>query len=168
MEQITGDAVRGRLLLKDGGQPVVMRVALSYTAMAGAWRNMKAECGPVGFDFDRVREEAREQWNQWLSRVPVNKVESGHLPRFYTDLFFALAGRRTCSDFDGAWLDSQPDQPVVRQIPLDPVTGRPRHRHFNSDAWWGAQWSILPLWLKFYPEVIRDFCRMFLRLLPGM
>ncbi|MEM6551222.1 MAG: GH92 family glycosyl hydrolase [Planctomycetota bacterium] len=161
LQEARGGAVRAQLTLPDETDTVVMRVALSYTSMEGAWRNMQAEAETFGFDFDAVRDDAIAEWGRWLSRVDASTVDADYRPRFATDLFFALAGRRTCSDADGAWLDSQGETPVVRHIPIDPATGQPGYRHFNSDALWGAQWSIIPLWLDHYPDVIRDFCESF-------
>ena len=63
---------------------VMMRVALSPTSIEEAWKNMEAE--QKGWQFDEVRAEAKQLWNQELSKV---KIES-HLPDvmkiFYTGL----------------------------------------------------------------------------------
>jgi predicted alpha-1,2-mannosidase len=140
-------------------QPVVMRVAISYTSCDAAWANLHAECDRP--DFDAIRQQARDEWNQWLGRIEVDGGDPQRRARFYTDLFFALAGRRTCSDADGTYIDNTGPTPVVRQIPLD-ENGRPRYRHFNSDSFWGAQWTITPLWSIAYPRIVDEFCRCFL------
>ncbi|MDQ3815577.1 MAG: glycoside hydrolase family 92 protein, partial [Armatimonadota bacterium] len=61
----------------------------------------------------------------------------------------------------GTYIDNTGPTPTVQRIPCDGA-GQPRYRHFNSDAFWGAQWSITPLWSLAYPEVVEQFCSCFL------
>ena len=104
-----------------------------------------------------MRKEARTTWNQWLSRIEVEGGTDAQKTKFYTDLFHALKGRRRVSDVDGKYLDNTGDLPVVRQIPLD-EDGRPLYDHHNSDAFWGAAWSLNLLWSLAWPEVTNSFC----------
>jgi predicted alpha-1,2-mannosidase len=158
---IEGELLRAQLLLGAMSQPLVMAVAISYTSIDAAWENMHAEAEPFRYDFDAVRSDAREEWNRWLSRIEVTGGTDVQRGRFYTDLYFALLGRRTCSDHSGSYIDNTGPAPKVRQIPLD-ESNRPRYRHFNSDAFWGAQWSITPLWSIAYPEMVEQFCHCFM------
>jgi predicted alpha-1,2-mannosidase len=137
---------------------VTMKVGISYTSTAAAWDNLRAEA--AGKDFDQLRDESRDEWNDLLGRIRVEGGTPEQRGRFYTDLYTSLLGRRTASDHAGTYIDNSGAKPRVRQIPLD-AEGRPRYRHYNSDAWWGAQWSIIPLWLLVYPELIDGFCRCF-------
>lgn len=157
LESIEGKAVRFRFDL-GALDAVEMKVAISYTSRAAAWENLEGETG--GHDFDAARAQTRDEWNRWLGRIEVEGGTDEQRARFYTDLFFALAGRRTFSDLRGTYVDNIGDAPVMRQIPLD-ENGKPRYRHMNSDSLWGAQWSIIPFWSLFYPEVIGDFCHCF-------
>jgi predicted alpha-1,2-mannosidase len=159
VSSIEGEDIRARLALGQVEKPVAMKVALSYTSSAAAWHNLLMEVGDR--DFDTVRKEARDEWNTWLGRIHVEGSDTERRARFYTDLFFALAGRRTFSDYAGTYIDNTGDAPVVRQIPLND-SGQPKYRHFNSDSFWGAQWSIIPLWSLAYPEIIEQFCHCFL------
>src|SRR5690606_29361642 len=111
--------------------------------------------------FNTIRQEAHDEWNTWLGRIHVEGKDEVQRARFYTDLFFALAGRRTFSDHAGTYIDNTGDEPLVRQLPLN-ESGQPKYRHFNSDSFWGAQWSIIPLWSLVYPEIIEQFCYCFL------
>jgi putative alpha-1,2-mannosidase len=62
--------------------PVLVKVALSYTSIEAARRNLEAEL--PHWDFDRVVSESRQDWNQW----------------------HALLGRRIVSDADGSYCDN--------------------------------------------------------------
>lgn len=142
------------LHLADTGQAVLMKLGLSYVDEQGALRNMEAELDH--WDFDRVVEESRAEWNGWLSKIRVSGGSEKQRVRFYTDLFHALQGRRTISDVDGRYSDQTAADRKIRQIPLD-RQGKPEFSHFNSDSFWGAQWTIQTLWPLAYPRVASDF-----------
>jgi predicted alpha-1,2-mannosidase len=156
---VDGEQLRARLDLGRPAGPVTLQVALSYTSCAAAWANLRAEV--AGGGFDDIRRAARDEWQSWLARIEVEGGTEEQRGRFYADLYFALLGRRTASDHAGTYIDNTGPAPAVRQIPLDEA-GQPRYRHFNSDAFWGAQWSIIPLWSLAYPEMIDQFCACFL------
>ncbi len=147
--------VQARLSLGRPTAPVTIKVGVSYTSLAAARANLAAEMGDKTFDV--LRAEARDDWNAHLGRIAIEGGDSTRHARFYTDLYFALLGRRTVSDATGTYFDNTGATPVVRQIPLT-SDGRPHHRHFSSDAFWGVQWSLAPLWAIVYPEIVDEFC----------
>src|SRR5690606_4332551 len=121
--------------------------------------NLAAEAD--GKNFDQLHAEARADWNAHLSRIVVEGGDPIRRARFYTDLYFSLLARRTVSDVAGTYFDHTGPSPRIRQIPLN-ADARPRHRHFRSDAFWGAQWSLVPLWALVYPELVDEFCHAFM------
>jgi predicted alpha-1,2-mannosidase len=48
------------------------------------------------------------------------------------------------------------EEPRIRQIPLDD-SGKPKFNYYNSDSFWGAQWTITTLWQLVYPEIAEEF-----------
>ena len=137
------------------GDVIQLKVAISYCGREQARLNRTTEL--PGWDFDHVRQQAHDTWNQWLGRIEVEGGTDAQRTKFYTDLFHALKGRRRVSDVNGKYIDNTGDLPVVRQIPLD-VNGRPSYDHHNSDAFWGAAWSLNLLWSLAWPEVTSSFC----------
>jgi len=138
-----------------------MKVAISYVSIEEAKRNLQSEL--PHWDFDRVVKESAKDWNAWLGRI---EVEGGTLTeqrRFYTDLWHALQGRRIVSDVSGTYIDNTGAKPVARQMPLD-ANGRPLFNQYNSDSFWGAQWSLNTLWHLVYPEVTESFINSFLEM----
>ena len=133
---------------------VLMKVALSYVDEKGAQQNLRAELDH--WDFDRVLRESKDEWNRWLSRILVSGGSPLQQTRFYTDLFHSLQGRRTLSDVDGRYSDQTSAERKIGQIPLT-EGGVPQFRHFNSDSFWGAQWTIQTLWPLVYPDIASDF-----------
>ncbi|WP_114751505.1 GH92 family glycosyl hydrolase [Pleomorphovibrio marinus] len=141
-------------------KPLHMKVAISYTSSENAANNLEEEL--KGWDFDGVVEETQEVWNEMLSRIRVEGNSLDQRRRFYTDLWKALQGRRTLSDVNGAYPDNTGEEFRIGQIPLD-ESGKPKFRHFNSDSFWGAQWTIAVLWGLVYPEIVEEFCNSFLQ-----
>ena len=136
-----------------------MKVGLSYVSIEQARRNLDAEL--PHWDFDRVRRESREVWNQWLGKIEVDGGSPTQRKKFYTDLWHALLGRRLTSDVDGKYCDMTGPAPRVRQIPLD-AQGRPLYNHYNSDAFWMTFWNLNQLWGIAYPRTYSEFVRFLL------
>ena len=136
-------------------EPVVLKVAISYTSVASARANLEAEM--PHWDFDRVVRESRDDWNQWLGRLEVTGGTEAQRTKFYTDLWHALLGRRIVSDADGSYCDMTGSEAVVRKVALA-ADGRPLFPHHNFDALWGSQWNLNLLWSFAYPEVMDAFC----------
>ncbi len=157
--RVAGDTVQGEeagcraLFQVPAGGHVQVKVAISYCSVANARQNLAEECDH--WDFDRVRAESRAEWDEALGRIEVEGAEDRYFVKFYTDLWHSLLGRRLVSDRNGQYMDRTGPEPVVRQIPLD-ETGKPRYHHFNSDAFWGAQWTLNTLWPLLCPDHMGD------------
>jgi predicted alpha-1,2-mannosidase len=44
----------------------------------------------------------------------------------------------------------------IGQIPLN-GNGKPKFNHYNSDSFWGAQWTLNTLWHLVYPRISEEF-----------
>lgn len=137
-----------------------MKVALSYTTAENAALNKKEEL--PHWNFDKVVKETQEIWNELLGRIEVEGNTETQQRRFYTDLWKSLQGRRTISDVNGAYPDNTGNSFRVGKLPLD-NNGKPLFRHFNSDSFWGAQWTINVLWGLVYPEIAEEFANSLLQ-----
>jgi len=155
VESVSGKAAGAYVTFAPATGPVLMKVAISYTGLDGARRNLSAEL--PHWDFDRVVRESRDDWNRWLGRIEVEGGTPAERTRFYTDLWHALLGRRVVSDVDGAYCDNTGDSSRIFKVRTGP-DGKPMFPHHNFDAFWGAHWSINLLWSLAYPEVIDAFC----------
>ncbi len=157
--QETGDTLSGPntgawVNFSPSGKPLLMKVALSYTSLAGARLNMRTEV--PHWDFDRVVNESRDEWDRYLGRIEVHTSNLQAKQRFYTDLWHALLGRRDISDVDGSYCDNTGAASKIRKTGLD-RHGNP-YPHYNFDALWGAQWNLSLLWGLSYPEITNGFC----------
>ena len=142
------------------GEPVLMKAGISYTSIKNAANNIKAEL-PL-WNFDKVVEDSHNEWESLLSRIEVKGGSDLDQKRFYTDLWHSLQGRRMISDVNGAYPDNTSDTFRVGQIPLN-ENGKPKFNHYNSDSFWGAQWTINTLWGLVYPEIKEEFVQSLLQ-----
>ncbi|HEX9152788.1 MAG TPA: GH92 family glycosyl hydrolase, partial [Flavobacterium sp.] len=133
---------------------VLMKVGISYTSVENANKNIKEEL--PHWDFDRVITASKNEWNNLLGRIKVDGGTATDQRRFYTDLWHALQGRRIINDVNGAYPDNTGEKFRIGQLPLD-ENGKPKFNHYNSDAFWGAQWTINTLWGLVYPEIMEEF-----------
>ena len=83
-------------------ESVDLTVGLSFVDVDGAKNNYMAEI--AGKDFDSVRKEAYDLWNQELSRVKVEGGTDEEKSVFYTALYHTLIDPRICSDVDGRYV----------------------------------------------------------------
>lgn len=132
---------------------VQMKVAISYVSEEQARLNLAAEL--PHWDFERVVRESKQEWNEWLGKVSITGGTPAQRTKFYTDLWHSLLGRRTFSDVNGKYIDNTRDKPVVRQVELD-AKGQPVRSTYNSDAFWGSQWTLNVLWSIAYPKLMGD------------
>ena len=142
------------LTLDGSAKPVLMKVGVSYVSTAQAKLNIDTELNH--WDFDKVVAASRNEWNERLGRIEIEGNTEKQHRRFYTDLWKSLQGRRIISDANGQYCDMTGDTPRTRQIPLD-ANGNPKFNHYNSDSFWGAQWTITTLWELVYPEIAEEF-----------
>ncbi|MGO4770498.1 GH92 family glycosyl hydrolase [Flavobacterium sp. W22_SRS_FK3] len=133
---------------------ILMKAGISYTSVENAAVNIEAEL--PHWDFDKVVTDSRIEWNNLLSRIKVEGGTDVDQRRFYTDLWHALQGRKIISDANGAYPDNTGEKFRIGQLPLN-AAGKPKFNHYNSDAFWGAQWTINTLWGLVYPEIMDEF-----------
>ncbi|WP_407560860.1 glycoside hydrolase domain-containing protein [Streptomyces sp. 184] len=145
----------------DAGAQVQVKVALSFTGVAGARRNLAAEL--PGWDFDAVKAASQEHWNRLLGRIDVEGGSEQQQVKFYTDMFHVLCGRSVISDTDGTYLDNTWQHRKVNKIPSD-ARGVPRFAMYNYDALWLTQWNLNTVLGLAYPEIYSSIVQSQLRM----
>jgi len=145
------------------GDEIKVKISISYTSIENARQNMDAECNH--WDFDQVRENARDEWNNWLGKIEVKGGTRNQQVKFYTDLWHVLLGRHKLNDISGDYPDytsgerhgSHTDAELkVRTLPKDAL-GKAKYNMYNSDAFWLTQWNLNTLWGLAWPELLDDF-----------
>ena len=136
------------------GEQIMMKVGISYVSIEQAELNLKTELNH--WDFETVVQDSKNQWNDYLSRIQIKGNTKDQQIRFYTDLWHALQGRRIISDVNGKYSDMTGEKQRIGQIPLN-GNGKPKFNHYNSDSFWGAQWTLNTLWHLVYPRISEEF-----------
>jgi predicted alpha-1,2-mannosidase len=160
MTELTGDSagVSSKYDVK-AGEVVKMKVAISYTSIDNARKNLEVECS--SWDFDAVRNETRKVWNEWLGKIDVQGGEADQKIKFYTDLWHVLLGRQKINDLSGDYPDRTSGTRIgnftdaifkVKQLPKD-ANGKLKYNMYSSDAFWLTQWNLNILWGLGWPEV---------------
>jgi predicted alpha-1,2-mannosidase len=126
------------------GDQICIHTGISLVGEAQARLNMDGELNPFGWDFDAVVRHARQTWGGLLGSVEVEGATQEQREMFYTCLYRAYSAKSVISDADGSYLDSNKQ--------LRRLQG-PGSAMYSSDALWGCQWTLFPLWTLVKPDL---------------
>ncbi len=84
--------------------PVVVKMGLSFTGIAGARTNLAVETNNFGFDFNAVRQALHQQWNVLLHQVNVSGGTHDQQVVFYTALYHSVLDPNVIGDVDGQYM----------------------------------------------------------------
>ncbi|NQX40862.1 alpha-1,2-mannosidase, putative [Pedobacter steynii] len=144
------------------GDQLQMKIAISYTSLENARHNLEVEC--PGWDFNLIRNESKNVWNDWLGKIDVKGGSIAQQRKFYTDLWHVLLGRHKITDVSGDYPDrsNRAGEPAlsdtsfrIKQVPKM-ANGLLKYDMYNTDAWWLTQWNLNVLWGLGWPEVQDD------------
>jgi predicted alpha-1,2-mannosidase len=83
------------------GEQILLKVAISHVSLEGARKNLEAEL--PGWDFDKVRADARAAWNKELSKIEVSGGTPEQTTNFYTALYHTMIQPNVFNDVDGRY-----------------------------------------------------------------
>ncbi len=99
---VDGTGLRCVLHFDDAGQaPLLVKASVSAVDSDGALANLASE--PSGFDFDKVRAEARTAWETELNRVRIEPLSETDRQIFHTAHYHSLLAPTVFSDSDGRY-----------------------------------------------------------------
>ncbi|MCY1722462.1 GH92 family glycosyl hydrolase [Prolixibacteraceae bacterium Z1-6] len=122
---------------------VQLRTGISYVNIENARENLQKEVtNPFGWDFDAVRKNNVDTWNDLLQRVKITTNNRIEKVRFYNNVYRSLC-RNTFSDINGEWIDA--DENIQKmEDPTSPALG--------CDAFWNTFWNLNQFWNLVTPE----------------
>jgi len=125
--------------------PVVqVRTGISLVSIENASENLETEMSePFGWDFDAVRQNQVDTWNDLMSRVLISTNNRLEKKRFYNTVYRSLSTRNTWSDVNGEWRGT--DGTVHRLMDPD-------HVALGCDAFWNTFWNLNQMWNLITPE----------------
>ena len=131
----------------DGSNSVKMKVGISYVSVDNAKDNLATELS--GWDFDAVKESAREQWNESLDKVQVKGGDKDDLTMFYTALYHSILLPSIFDDCNGQYVGM--DDKIY--------TVESGHHVYATFSGWDTYRTQAQLWGMLYPEAASDFCQ---------
>jgi predicted alpha-1,2-mannosidase len=141
--ELQGKSIQAVLHYKTSAQEkILMKTAVSGVDEAGAMKNLEAEA--PHWNFDAVREQAAQTWEENLSRI---RVDGGTLKQkqiFYTSLYHSLLAPTIFDDVDGRYRGMDGQNHTLE-------TGE---HNFSTFSLWDTYRAAHPLLTIVKPELI--------------
>lgn len=127
---------------RNTGRSIGYKFAISYVSVENAKANLKAE--NPGWDFDSVRSDAEQAWNERLSLIEVEGTDHARIVQFYTHLYHAFMFPSLFSDVNGEYMGADGNVHVSR---------RPVYTNFSN---WDTYRTQIQLISMLDPETASD------------
>lgn len=149
-------------------EAVLVKVAISHVSIEGARKNLEAEL--PGWDFEKVRADAKAAWNKELSKIEVSGGTDEQTTNFYTALYHTMIQPNVFSDVDGSYLGMDKkvhvlspgfSRPVAGMKP--PKGGTQNGEHYTVFSLWDTFRAAHPLYTIIDQRRTVDFINTFIR-----
>jgi predicted alpha-1,2-mannosidase len=102
IDESAASDVKGCYVSWDTGTQVMMKIGMSFVSVDNAMLNLSSEC--PHWDFDGVRNQAAQHWQDMLSRIEVSSENDQAYKLFYTNLYRCLLHPNVFNDVNGDYL----------------------------------------------------------------
>ncbi|WP_234572641.1 GH92 family glycosyl hydrolase [Rhodohalobacter sp. 614A] len=137
------------------GEQIMMQTGISLVSIEQARLNLETEMDPYDWNFNKVRADNKQTWNDLLSVIEVEGGTEENKTKFYTNLYRAYAGRTTWSDVNGKYMDMYEN---VQQVP------DPEMPVYGSDGFWMTFWNLNQLWSLATPDIANNWVKSMLEI----
>lgn len=124
----------------------LLKVGLSYVSAANAEMNLKREI--PGWDFNKIRMEARTAWNEALGHIQISGGTESERKVFYTALYHSLLHPSVFSDVNGDYIGF--DNRLHRAL------GRAQYANYSG---WDIYRSQVQLITMLFPKIGSDLAQ---------
>ena len=148
--ELAGDQIGYWFTFADvaAGEQIQVQMGVSFVSCENARANLDAEQG--GFNFDKVRADAHETWEQDLGRIKVTGGTEKQKQVFYTALYHALIHPSVLSDVNGEY-------PLMEGRGTGKV--EKGHKRYSVFSLWDTYRNVHQLLTLVYPERQADMLR---------
>jgi predicted alpha-1,2-mannosidase len=137
----TGTDIGAALSFKTtAGKAIYVKVGISYVSIANAALNLKAE--QSGFDFNKVKADAQNDWNSQLSKIQTSGGSTTNDTIFYTALYHVLMHPNINSDVNGQYR-SEGTQAIETAV---------GYNHYTIYSLWDTYRNLHSLLTLVYPD----------------
>ncbi|SHJ29311.1 GH92 family glycosyl hydrolase [Pseudozobellia thermophila] len=127
-------------------EQILVKVALSYTSIEGARKNLETEI--PDWEFDKVKQSASEIWNRELSKITIDGGTEEQKQVFTTALYRSLLSQYISQDVDGRYFGS--DGKIHKAEGFD---------FYGSFSCWDTYRTQHPLLTLIAPEHVDDYIK---------
>ena len=121
---------------------VQYKIGVSYVSVENARQNLEAE--NTAWDFEAVRRQAENKWNEYLSKIEVEGTNPDRITQFYTHLYRVFIHPNVCSDVNGEYMGA------------DFQVHRTRTKQYTSFSNWDTYRTQIQLLAMLDPGVASD------------
>ena len=133
--------------LKDNA-PLKMKMGTSFTSIENARKNLEAEI--TGWDFESVKKDLEDTWNNILGRIEVESEDNDELTKFYTSMYHSLFHPRLYSDVNGDYPGFAEDHTLYNAKDFD---------YYGDFSNWDIFRAQMPLLSLIAPEEYNDMVK---------
>ncbi len=131
---------------------IYVKTGISAVSVEGALKNLEAEI--PDWNFDRVRERARQAWQHELARVRIETSNLKHREIFYTALYHTMVAPTLFDDVDGQY----------RGMDGKLRTLAPGAHNYSTFSLWDTYRTAHPLYTLTQRERVPDFVNCLIRM----
>ncbi len=132
-------------------EEVILKVGISFASAGGAKQNLEEEI--EGWDFERVKDQAKQSWNTAFNKVAVKGGSNDEKAVFYTALYHSMIDPRTFEDVNNIYIGGDNKPHVSENFTKRTI--------FSG---WDVFRSQFPLQTLINPEVVNDMLNSLLTL----
>ncbi len=127
---------------------VNIKAGSSFTSLEAARKNLEKEI--PRWDFDEIRRESENVWNQSLSKIIVRNGPEDDKIKFYTALYHCYILPRIASDVDGSYVCFNSGGKLCKTDGFD---------YYDDFSMWDTYRALHPLLTIIEPDRTRDMIR---------
>ena len=148
-DELTGESVKGVITFKGDAPTALVKVAISSVSCENALANLRTELSH--WDFDEVRNEAIDKWNDQLSCISIDTKDERAKKIFYTAMYHAFIAPTLYCDANGDFRGHD-----------DKVYTNNTWKNYSTFSLWDTYRAAHPLFTYTEPERVNDMVKSFI------
>lgn len=140
--RVVGTDIGVYIEVENNNLPLLIKTGISYVSCDNARENLSVENG--GWNFDKVKSDAFNEWNKELSRIIVSNENTDNMIQFYTGIYHILVHPNIISDVNGEYPLMGERQGIGKNM---------QRERFSVFSLWDTYRNVHPLLTLVYPEI---------------